>query len=546
VAEKPDLPDADIPEARPVSGRWRWSFLIWVVPIVAVLIGAWLAVENFVNRGPTIAIMFKTANGLEAGKTKVKYKDVEIGTVKSIGLSEDRVEVVVTARLTPQAKGLIVEDTKFWVVRPRITGGQAFGLATILSGAYIALDPGKSNEPRRAFEGLETPPGVLSDVPGRQFILRADDLGSIDIGSPVYYRHVRVGEVVTADLNPDGKAVSFVVFVNAPYDRYVTKGTRFWNASGIDVSLGAGGFRMETESLASIVIGGVAFQVPPEAAPGPPAEREAVFDLHKDRETAFKQVITVKDTYILHFRQSVRGLVVGASVDFRGVPIGEVARIGLDYNREHAELQPAVEINVYPERIAAQFRKREQIEDPGMRAKTLQRFIDRGLRAQLRTGNLITGQLYVTLDFFPNEPKVQVDLAKAPLEIPTASGGFAELQTSIENIARKIEKLPFDEMAAGVKSIVDTLDITLRNINSMVERVDAELAPELRETLEKARAALDAVQGALSSEAPLQGDLRGTLRDVTRAAEAIRNLADYLERHPESLLRGKREEEPSR
>jgi paraquat-inducible protein B len=179
-----------------------------------------------------------------------------------------------------------------------------------------------------------------------------------------------------------------------------------------------------------------------------------------------------------------------------------------------------------------------------MRAKTLQRFIDRGLRAQLRTGNLIAGQLYVTLDFFPNEPRVQVDLAKAPLEIPTVSGGFAELETSVGNIARKIERLPFDEMAAGVRSIVDTLDLTLRNINSMVERVDAELAPELRETLEKAQAALGAVQGALSGEA--QGDLRGTLRDVTRAAEAIRNLADYLERHPESLLRGKREEEPSR
>jgi paraquat-inducible protein B len=181
-----------------------------------------------------------------------------------------------------------------------------------------------------------------------------------------------------------------------------------------------------------------------------------------------------------------------------------------------------------------------------MRGKTLQRFIDRGLRAQLRTGNLIAGQLYVALDFFPNEPRVQMDLAKAPLEIPTVSGGFAELETSIGNIARKIEKLPFDDMGESIKSIVDTLDITLGNINSLVERIDSEFAPELRETLEKAQAALDAVQGALSDEAPLRGDLRGTLRDVTRAAEAIRNLADYLERHPESLLKGKREEEPSR
>jgi paraquat-inducible protein B len=545
VAE-PDLPgERDIPEARPASGRLRWGFLVWVVPIVAVAVGAWLALESVLNRGPTITVTFKTASGLEAGKTRVKYKDVDIGTVKSIGLSDDHRDVVVTAELTPQARGLIVGDTRFWVVRPRFAGGQAFGLGTILSGAYIALDPGKSTETRRAFAGLENPPVVLSDVPGRQFVLRAEDLGSIDIGSPVYYRHVRVGQVVSAELNRDGMGVSFVVFVNAPYDRYVTRGTRFWNASGIDVSLGAGGLRMETESLASIVIGGVAFQVPPEAEPGPQADAEAVFDLFKDRDTAFKQLITVKDTYVLHFTQSVRGLQVGAQVDLRGVSVGEVTRIGLDFDRDR-QLRPVVEINVYPERIAAQFRKRQPVDRPDVRAQALQRFVDKGLRAQLKTGNLITGQLYVTLDYFPNEPKVQIDLAAAPLEIPTASGGFTELQTSVENIVKKIEKMPLDDIARDVKSVVATLDVTMRNINALVERMDTEITPELRQTLESARGALGQVQGALSDDAPLKGDLRGTLRDVARAAEAIRNLADYLERHPESVLRGRRDEEPAR
>jgi paraquat-inducible protein B len=543
VAERDEGPEArDVPEARPASGRLRWGFLVWVVPIVAVAVGAWLALDSLLNRGPTVTVTFKTAAGLEAGKTRVKYKDVDIGTVKAIGLSDDHRDVIVSAELTPQARGLIVEDTRFWVVRPRITGGQAFGLGTILSGAYIALDPGKSEQTRREFEGLESPPAVLSDVPGRQFVLRAEDLGSIDIGSPVYYRHVRVGQVVSAQLNRDGNGVSFVVFVNAPYDRYVTRGTRFWNASGIDVSVGAAGFRMETESLASIVIGGVGFQVPPEADPGPPAEAEAAFDLYKDRETAFKQAVTVKDTYLLHFKQSVRGLSVGAIVDFRGVAVGEVTRIGLDFTGAR-ELRPVVEIDIYPERIAAQFRKRRPVDRPDVRAQTLQRFIDRGLRAQLKTGNLITGQLYVTLDYFPSEPKVRIDLAAAPLEIPTASGGFTELQTSLETIVKKIEKMPLDEMGTDLKEIVKTLDQTMRGVNALVTRVDTEIAPELRETLERAQGALGQVQGVLSDEAPLQGDLRGTLRDVGRAAEAIRNLADYLERHPESLLRGRGDEE---
>jgi paraquat-inducible protein B len=548
VAERPEFPEGDVPEARPAAPahRMRWGFLVWIVPIVAVAVGAWLAVDNILNRGPTIAVTFATATGLEAGKTKVKYKDVDIGTVKSIGLSEDHRDVIVTAELTPQARALIVEDTRFWVVRPRITGGQAFGLGTILSGAYIALDPGKSKTTRRAFEGLENPPVVLSDVPGRQFVLRAEDLGSIDIGSPIYYRHVRVGQVVSAELNPDGRAVTFVVFVNAPYDRYVTTGTRFWNASGLDVSLGAGGFKVQTESLASVVIGGVAFQVPPDAEAGQQAPPEAVFDLYRDREAAFKQAVTIRDVYVMHFRQSVRGLEVGAPVDFRGVPVGEVAKIGLDYDSTRGEIHPVIEVNVYPQRIASRFRSRtERIEDAKTRARILQHLVENGLRAQLRTGNLITGQLYVTLDFYPGERKAGVDLAKSPIEIPTASGGFAELQSSIENVVRKIEKMPLDDMARDLKNIVATLDVTLRNVNALVERVDSEIAPELRRTLESARSALGQAQGALSDDAPLQGDLRGTLRDVSRAAEAIRNLADYLERHPESLLRGRREE-PSR
>lgn len=541
MAERPDLSE-DIPEARPVSGRWRWSVLIWVVPAVAVIIGTWLALKGVLNRGPTIAIVFETASGLEAGKTKVKYKDVDIGLVKSIALSEDRGSVVVTAELKQQAKGLTVEDTKFWVVRPRFSGGQAFGLGTILSGAYIALDPGNSEEQRRDFVGLENPPVITSETRGRQFILRANDLGSIDVGSPVYYRHARVGQIATAELNKDGKGVSFLAFIDAPYDKYVTKEARFWNASGVDMSYGSGGFRLETESLASILIGGVAFQVPPEMEAGPPALAGAAFELFKDRETAFKQAVTVKDTYVLHFRQAVRGLNVGAQVDFRGVPVGEVSRVMLDYDRERDDLRPAVEISVYPEQIAARLRSPARMMEPGMRAKTVQRLVERGMRAQLGTGNLVTGQLYVTLDFFPGAPRATVNLVKAPLEIPTISGGFAELQTSIENIARTLEKIPFVDVVADFKKMVNTLDMTLHKVDTLVERVDTEIAPELRATLEEARATLQRAQGMLSEDAPMQGDVRGTLRDVTRAADAIRNLADYLERHPESLLRGKQEE----
>jgi paraquat-inducible protein B len=408
------------------------------------------------------------------------------------------------------------------------------------------MDPGKSRSSKRSFVGLEVPPVVTADVPGREFALSAEDLGSVDIGSPIYYRRVRVGQVVSAELDPDGHGVRFRIFVNAPYDRYVTTGSRFWNASGIDFSADSSGFHLQTQSLASVAIGGVAFQTPPEAEPGQPAPRGAQFQLFRDRETAFKQPATVKDRFVLHFRQSVRGLNVGSPVDFRGVPIGEVTRISLDFDRKQLDLRPAVEIEIYPERIAARFRTPGPPLDPVTRASTLQRFIDRGMRAQLRTGNLITGQLYITLDFFPKAAPVPRAAANSKestvLEIPTVPGGFEEIQASITSLLQKLEKLPLDTLAEDVHGTLGSLQKTLQDLSRMTASVENDLAPDLRSTLEQARATLDKAQGLLSQDAPLQGDLRGTLREVSRAAQSLRSLADYLERHPESVLRGRREE----
>ncbi len=338
-------------------------------------------IHTVLNLGTSIEITFKSGEGLEANRTRIKYKDIDIGIVKSIELTAER-DVLVKAEITPKAKHLIVEDTRFWVVRPRITGGLALGLGTILTGAHIAMDPGKSSDSRRTFAGLENPPATTADDPGRQFILRAADLGSVDVGTPVYFRRVRVGKTVSTELDPNGKGVVVRVFVNAPYDRYVTAATRFWDVSGVEVALDSGGFRLETESLTAIVIGGIAFEAPPDAPAAAPAQPDADFTLHPNRDAAMKQLYTVKDTYILYFNHSVRGLTVGSPVDFLGVEIGEVTSIKLDYNRAQGTMRPAVEITIYPERLSARFRERGPAYDPGRRAESLQRFVDRGLRAQ--------------------------------------------------------------------------------------------------------------------------------------------------------------------
>ena len=275
IPHRPDLPD--IPEAVAVPKSRRSLQLVWVIPIVAALVGGWLAVKTILEQGPTITITFKTAEGLEAGKTKIKYKDVEIGVIHSVVLSKDLSRVIATADLVKEAEPYLVEDTNFWVVRPRISGGGVSGLGTLLGGSYVGTDIGKSKNKRHDFIGLEEPPVFAADVPGRHFVLRADTLGSLNIGEPVYFRKLQVGQVTAYELDKDGKGLTVKIFINAPYDQYVNPNTRFWNASGIDVTVDASGLRVNTESLVSILIGGIAFQTLAVDATLPPAEENASF-----------------------------------------------------------------------------------------------------------------------------------------------------------------------------------------------------------------------------------------------------------------------------
>src|SRR5438552_28820 len=283
-----DAPPPDrIPRtlAAPRSGR---TFpIVWLVPAVALVIGAWLAISHYLERGTTIVIGFRTAEGLQAGKTKIKYKDIDIGLITEINLAPDFSGVIATAELVKGAESRVVEDTRFWVVRPRVSGSTVSGLSTLLSGSYVAMDVGKSTERARVFTGLEQPPAFTTDSPGRQVILRAEDIGSLDFGSPVYYRRLQVGQVAAYELEKDGRAVKITVFINAPYDRFVSGNSRFWHASGIDMALDAEGVRIKTESLVSIAIGGVAFGTPLEESEPPPLAADTVFDLHRNQARAY-------------------------------------------------------------------------------------------------------------------------------------------------------------------------------------------------------------------------------------------------------------------
>ncbi len=536
-----DLDLTEIPAAIPDRGR-RWSVqFIWIVPIVAALIGGWLVVKGILERGPTITIAFKTAEGLEAGKTKIKYKNVDVGEVKMVKLSEDRHRVVATAEIVKEAEPYLVEDSRFWVVSPRVAGGQVSGLGTLFSGSYIGLDIGNSDTERREFIGLDTPPIFAADVPGRHFVLESKDLGSLGIGSPVYYRHVEVGSVVAHDLNKDGNAVTLKVFINAPYDEYVTSNTRFWNASGIDIALDATGIKVDTQSLASILIGGIAFEAPPGSPPAPPADENHTFALATNRSQAMKLPDSLAVHAMLYFKDSLRGLSIGAPVEFRGIVIGEVQSMSVEFDEEQGDFRFPVGITIYPVRLIAMVSGgAKTAHDPAQRRARWDLLVDRGLRGQLRTGSLLTGQLYVAIDFFPDAPKGHMDWTRTPPVLPTVVGSMTEVQETLSRLARTIEKVPLDQIGADLRQSLRILNRTLENADRFVKRLDTDITPAARTALEEARKTFKAAEQTIASDAPLQQDMRTMLRELSRTAQSLRALADYLERNPEALIRGKR------
>ena len=547
MADAPPPPAAEegaaLPRAVPRKPGVRWLQPIWIVPIVAAIVGGWLAIQDFLESGPVITIHFNSAEGLEPHKTRIKYKDVDIGVVRTIELDAAKKGVVVTAHMVKQAsKGLLVDDTRFWIVRPRISGGRVTGLGTLFAGAYIATDPGKSTEEKRDFTGLDTPQVVTSDVPGRTFVLGSEDLGSVDVGSPVYFRGLGAGEVVLTDVAPDGKEVLVTVFVHSPFDRFVTTDSRWWNASGVDLTLDTSGVRLNTQSLATVLVGGIAFDAPMEPAAGPPSRAEANsnFVLWPDRATALKPRETVVETYVMRFAQSVRGLQVGAAVDFRGVTIGEVSSIDLEYDPKKIDFRTKVVVRFFPERLQPRSYRPEANADLLDARNRMLKFVQHGFRAQLRSANLLTGQLYVALDFFPKAPPAVMDFTRTPPEIPTVPGSLAELEESLGAIVKKLEGVPFDVIGNDLRKALETLDTTLKTVNRAAGRIDSDLIPELKETLANARRTFESAQRTLAQDSPVQSDLREALREVSRASEALRELADSIERHPESLIRGKR------
>ncbi|MGY2341832.1 PqiB family protein [Pseudomonas sp. SDO5532_S415] len=532
------------PGQAPIKTRRFSVSLVWIVPIIAVLVGISLVVHSIMQEGPTITVTFKTGDGLTANKTQVKYRNVVIGQVTDVELSNDQKSVNATVKLAKQAESFTREDSQYWVVRPRIGAGGVSGIDTLLSGDYIGADIGQANARKKNFRGLENPPPITYGEPGKRFTLHTQDLGSLDIGSPVYFRKIQVGQVVAYALDPDGKGVNIELFIHSPNDAYVTENTRFWNASGIDVNVGANGFAVKTESLSSILVGGIAFRAPEYSPNDKPAPEEYAYELFEDQQTALAPPNGKPQFLALRFEQALRGLRVDAPVEFLGVEIGKVVSVNLDFDAKKRSFPVNVGIVIYPQRLGQAHTKMLKAlnHDPNDEAASVRlmgTFIENGLRGQARTGNLLTGQLYIALDFYPKAEKVAFDPSVRPVSIPTVPGSLEQLQEKLEAMVNKINQLPIERIAGNLDSNLVELRKGLGQFNAKTLPSVQTTLIDVSKTLQSANTTLQSANSTLADDSPQREKLGETLDELGRTSRSLRDLADYLGRHPESLIRGR-------
>ncbi len=559
------------PEAKIQTKR---SFsIIWVVPIIALLIGGGLFFKAQSTKGPTIRITFSHADGLTAGKTKIKFKDVEVGEVTAIELSEDLSGVVVTAELHKGAKTYLTDKTRFWVVRARIGAGEISGLGTLLSGAYIGIDPSSEGKKQDTFKGLEVPPVLTKDLPGGDFTLKATDLNSLSIGSPLYYRGIKVGQVVAYHFDPEAEAVFIDVFIRAPFHKKVFQNTRFWSASGIDFTMDANGIKVDTQSLVSILTGGVGFGLAKGDNPEQVAEDGTVFPLYPNRDSSNKEVYTIKRHYLMYFNQSIRGLTPGAPVEIMGVKVGEVVSTRLVYDKNTQRFLVPVLVAIEPERLSSMITlhgdvlkddklDQELRDDVQSKNGTLRiqinKLVAKGLRAQLKTGSLVTGQLYIDLDYFPNAAATKVTMAGEYPVFPTTPAPLEKIGQRVDKILKKIEGLPLEQIGQNINSILEkfnsipiadigsdmrasleALTRTLDELKTLSGNINQETMPRVNELLSKLEDAIEGINSTLGPDSSLNYNARAITDELSLSIRSVRSLLEYLERDPQALIFGK-------
>ncbi len=508
----------------------RWN-VVWVVPILALLIGGWMIYRSLSAQGPVAQVRFETADGIAAGKTEVRCRSVKVGVVKNVKLADDLKSVLIYLELDPDSGGLLRKGTCFWVVRPRVSTTDVSGLGTLLTGAYIELDPGPPNaESLTRFHGLETPPATNRNIPGRRLVLTAEQAGSLVAGSPIYYRGFEVGRIESRNLDLSGRRVTYDAFIREEFGSLVKVNTRFWNTSGVDISAGADGFKLRTPSLQAMFSGGATFGVPDGIAPGDSAIDGSTFTLFTNEDAANSSAFNPTMKFVLLFDQSVRGLAKSAPVEFRGIPVGRVADISFDYLQAAADdSRIPVLVELDPSLLRREAAEKISKPDEAFLAEA----VKRGLRASLKTGSFLTGALFVDLDYYKDPLPAALSKVGDYPSIPTVASGLAQLTALLD----KIQNLPMDDTMRKIGGAADTVADSRAALKEIQET--AAEYKKLPKDLSKTLAALEKSVASVGPGGAMQGDMLRTLDELRASLRSLKAMTTAIDEKPNSILFGR-------
>ena len=518
---------------------------VWLIPLVALCIAAWLGYRTVSEEGPIVELTFRSADGLTAGQTQVRHKAVQLGLVEAIRLTGDMTHVVVRMRMQRSALPFLTEGTRFWVVRPRISSGSLAGIETLVSGGYIEMDPaGRDGAKKLDYTGLEQPPGVRTGEPGRTFTLKAQRIGSLTAGAPVFWRDITVGEVLGSDIGDGSGPVMVGVFVRAPYDGFVRDKSHFWNASGLSVQAGAQGLHVEIASLQALLSGGVAFDTPQGKGPSAAAPAGTEFPLYRNFDDAQAAGYTTTQAFVTYFESSVRGLTRGAAVEFYGIQVGAVTDVTLEVETATGGVRVRVGLEIQPERVLGP--DAAAAEDPVAIAR---RLVRRGMRAQLQTASYITGQQVLSLNFVPGAPQMDIVQVGKDLVIPSQGGGLDNILQAVSDMAGKLDRLPLEQIGQNLNGALRSAAGAMASVDGLVKRADTGMSPlfkslpgitaSLQDAVTKAGRTFGSLDNSYGSNSQFHRELERAMTQVGDTARSIRLLADFLDRHPEALVRGR-------
>ena len=504
---------------------------IWLLPLVVLVVGIYVVVQAYLSQGPKITISFETATGLVAGKTQLKALNVEIGLVEEVVLAEDLSHVLVTAQLNPGTSQLFREDTQIWVERPRVGAAGISGLSTVLSGAYVEVSPGTGATGKRKFVGLEQVPATAPGVPGIRIVLHSESANSITPGDPILYRGFKVGKVEVVNLDLESSEIRYTAFIDAPYDQLVTEGTRFWNASGIQLEADASGIHLQSGSLTSLIAGGISFDVPDISEPGNPVEDGTLYRLYADKKSSETNPYEFYKQYVVEFEQSLRGLEPGAPVEYRGIRVGTVERILIDELSNVDGTSNAVPVLLRAE--PGRFGLGDSASGLAQLEQVLTRSVENGLRATVQTGNLLTGSLYISFDHYPDETLQEIGSYREYATVPTISSGLKRLESQGQTLGAKVNELPLEQTLQQLNRTVAQARELLASVDQLVTNEATQALPA---RVEATLLELERTAASFSQGSELYGNANDTLTELNQTLQSVRTLAQTLEKKPSALI----------